>query len=105
MIPVAAKVDSTIAVVSESLTTELVAEIAPLEVLELISEKAKSSAGAASKAGGTKKAGTKTAGAKTAAKASGGKAKTARKATRRIERRGSQPGCGGRRSLGGGRRG
>ena len=41
MTPVAAKVDSIVAVASETLTTELVGETSTLEVLELISEKTK----------------------------------------------------------------
>ena len=80
MTPVAAKVDSTSAVASETLTTNLVAESSPLEVLELISDKTKAATGAATKASGTKKAAPKT-----AAKASGGKTKTARKTTPAVE--------------------
>ena len=72
MTPVAAKVDSTVAVASDTLTTELVAQTAPLEVLELISEKTKTvtkaATGTATKASGTKKAAPKA-----TAKASGAK--------------------------------
>jgi RNA polymerase primary sigma factor len=110
MTPVAAKVDSTVAVASETLTTGLVAETAPLEVLELISEKTKTvtkaatktatkaatgaatktATGAATKASGTKKAAPKAAakasGSKaTGDKATGGKTKTARKTTPGVE--------------------
>jgi RNA polymerase primary sigma factor len=80
MTPVAAKVDSTVAVASEILTTDLVGETSPLEVLELITDKTKAATRAATKAGGTKKAAPKT-----AAKASGGKAKTATKTTPAVE--------------------
>jgi RNA polymerase primary sigma factor len=80
MTPVAAKVDSTVAVASETLTTDLVGETSTLEVLELISDKTKTATKAASKAGGTKKAAPKT-----AAKTSGGKAKTARKTSPAVE--------------------
>jgi RNA polymerase primary sigma factor len=80
MTPVAAKVDSTVAVASETLTTDLVGEASPLEVLELISDKTKTATKAATKAGGTKKAAPKT-----AAKASGGKAKTAVKTSPAVE--------------------
>ncbi len=80
MTPVAAKVDSTLAVASETLTTDLVGETSALEVLELISDKTKAATGAATKSGGTKKAPQKT-----AAKASGGKAKTAIKTTPAVE--------------------
>ena len=80
MTPVAAKVDSTVAVASETLTTELVGETSTLEVLELISDKTKTATKAATKASGTKKAA-----AKTAAKTSGGKAKTARKTSPAVE--------------------
>jgi len=110
MTPVAAKVDSTVAVASETLTTGLVAETAPLEVLELISEKTKTvtkaatktatkaatgaatktATGAATKASGTKKAAPKAAakasgGKATGDKATGGKTKTARKTTPGVE--------------------
>jgi RNA polymerase primary sigma factor len=80
MTPVAAKVDSTVAVASETLTTDLVGETSTLEVLELISDKTKTATKAASKAGATKKAAPKT-----AAKTSGGKAKTARKTSPAVE--------------------
>ena len=80
MTPVAAKVDSTVAVASETLTTDLVGETSTLEVLELISDKTKTATKAASKAGATKKAAPKTAG-----KTSGGKAKTARKTSPAVE--------------------
>ncbi len=80
MTPVAAKVDSTVAVASETLTTDLVGEASPLEVLELISDKTKTATKATTKAGGTKKAAPKT-----AAKASGGKAKTAVKTSPAVE--------------------
>jgi RNA polymerase primary sigma factor len=80
MTPVAAKVDSTVAVASETLTTELVGETSTLEVLELISDKTKTATKAATKASGTKKAAPKT-----AAKTSGGKAKTARKTSPAVE--------------------
>jgi len=80
MTPVAAKVDSTVAVASETLTTDLVGETSTLEVLELISDKTKTATKAATKAGGTKKAAPKT-----AAKTSGGKAKTARKTSPAVE--------------------
>jgi RNA polymerase primary sigma factor len=96
MTPVAAKVDSIVAVASETLTADLVGEISPLEVLELISDTTKATSGAATKASGTKKAAPKTTAksaaktesktaTKTATKASGGKAKTARKTTPAIE--------------------
>ena len=78
MTPVAAKVDATVAVASETLTTDLVGEISPLEVLELISDKTKASTGAATKAGGTKKAAPKTAAKASVAKASGAKASVAK---------------------------
>lgn len=80
MTPVAAKVDSTVAVASETLTTDLVGETSALEVLELISDKTKAATGAATKSGGAKKAPQKT-----AAKASGGKAKAAVKTTPAVE--------------------
>jgi RNA polymerase primary sigma factor len=80
MTPVAAKVDSTVAVASETLTTDLVGETSTLEVLELISDKTKTATKAATKAGGTKKAAPKA-----AAKTSGGKAKTARKTSPAVE--------------------
>ena len=80
MTPVAAKVDSTVAVASETLTTDLVGETSTLEVLELISDKTKTATKAATKAGGTKKPAPKT-----AAKTSGGKAKTARKTSPAVE--------------------
>ncbi len=80
MTPVAAKVDSIVAVASETLTTDLVGETSTLEVLELISDKTKTATKAATKAGGTKKAAPKT-----AAKTSGGKAKTARKTSPAVE--------------------
>jgi len=84
MTPVAAKVDSTVAVASETLTTELVGETSTLEVLELISEKTKTATKTATKAA-TKTGGTKKAAPKTAAKTSGGKAKTARKTSPAVE--------------------
>jgi RNA polymerase primary sigma factor len=84
MTPVAAKVDSTVAVASETLTTELVGETSTLEVLELISDKTKTATKTATKAA-TKASGTKKAAAKTAAKTSGGKAKTARKTSPAVE--------------------
>jgi len=80
MTPVAAKVDSTVAVASEILNADLVGETSPLEVLELIADKTKAATGAATKAGGTKKPAPKS-----AAKASGGKAKTAPKTTPAVE--------------------
>ena len=84
MTPVAAKVDSTVAVASETLTTDLVGETSTLEVLELISEKTKAATKTATKAA-TKAGGTKKAAPKTAAKTSGGKAKTARKTSPAVE--------------------
>jgi RNA polymerase primary sigma factor len=84
MTPVAAKVDSTVAVASETLTTDLVGETSTLEVLELISDKTKTATKTATKAA-TKAGGTKKAAAKTAAKTSGGKAKTARKTSPAVE--------------------
>jgi len=84
MTPVAAKVDSIVAVASETLTTELVGETSTLEVLELISEKTKTATKTATKAA-TKTGGTKKAAPKTAAKTSGGKAKTARKTSPAVE--------------------
>ena len=81
MTPVAAKVDSTVAVASEILTTDLVAETSsPLEVLDLISDKTNAKTGATTKAGVTKKAAPKT-----AAKKGGDKAKTARKTALVVE--------------------
>ena len=50
MPPVAAKVDSTVAVASETLTTESLGETSPVEVLELITETTKAAAGTATKA-------------------------------------------------------
>ncbi|MFN7870623.1 MAG: RNA polymerase sigma factor RpoD [Cyanobacteriota bacterium] len=84
MTPVAAKVDSIVAVASETLPTDLVGETSTLEVLELISDKTKTAAKTATKAA-TKAGGTKKAAPKTAAKTSGGKAKTARKASPAVE--------------------
>ena len=84
MTPVAAKVDSTVAVASETLTTELVGETSTLEVLELISDKTKTATKTATKAT-TKASGTKKAAPKPAAKTSGGKAKTARKTSPAVE--------------------
>jgi RNA polymerase primary sigma factor len=84
MTPVAAKVDSTVAVASETLTTDLVGETSTLEVLELISDKTKTATKTATKAA-TKAGGTKKAAPKTAAKTSGGKAKTARKTSQAVE--------------------
>ena len=84
MTPVAAKVDSTVAVASETLTTDLVGETSTLEVLELISDKTKTATKTATKAA-TKASGTKKAAPKTAAKTSGGKAKTARKTSPAVE--------------------
>ncbi len=84
MTPVAAKVDSIVAVASETLTTDLVGETSTLEVLELISEKTKTATKTATKAA-TKTGGTKKAAPKTAAKTSGGKAKTARKTSPAVE--------------------
>ena len=84
MTPVAAKVDSTVAVASETLTTDLVGETSTLEVLELISDKTKTATKTAAKAA-TKAGGTKKAAPKTAAKTSGGKAKTARKTSPAVE--------------------
>lgn len=84
MTPVAAKVDSTVAVASETLTTDLVGETSTLEVLELISDKTKTATKTATKAA-TKAGGTKKAAPKTAAKTSGGKAKTARKTSPAVE--------------------
>jgi len=84
MTPVAAKVDSIVAVASETLTTELVGETSTLEVLELISEKTKTATKTATKAA-TKTGGTKKAAPKTASKTSGGKAKTARKTSPAVE--------------------
>jgi len=84
MTPVAAKVDSIVAVASETLTTELVGETSTLEVLELISEKTKTATKTATKAA-PKTGGTKKAAPKTAAKTSGGKAKTARKTSPAVE--------------------
>ena len=108
MTPVAAKVDSTVAVASETLTTDLVGVTSTLEVLELISDKTKAATGAATKAPAkestkaatgtatkastkaatgtaTKAGGTKKAAPKTTAKASAGKAKTARKTNPAVE--------------------
>ena len=84
MTPVAAKVDSIVAVASETLPTDLVGETSTLEVLELISDKTKTAAKTATKAA-TKAGGTKKAAPKTAAKTSGGKAKTARKTSPAVE--------------------
>ena len=84
MTPVAAKVDSTVAVASETLTTDLVGETSTLEVLELISDKTKTATKTATKAA-TKAGGTKKAAPKAAAKTSGGKAKTARKTSPAVE--------------------
>jgi len=84
MTPVAAKVDSIVAVASETLPTDLVGETSTLEVLELISDKTKTVAKTATKAA-TKAGGTKKAAPKTAAKTSGGKAKTARKTSPAVE--------------------
>ena len=84
MTPVAAKVDSTVAVASETLTTDLVGETSTLEVLELISDKTKTATKLATKAG-IKAGGSKKAAPKTAAKTSGGKAKTARKTSPAVE--------------------
>jgi len=84
MTPVAAKVDSIVAVASETLTTDLVGETSTLEVLELISDKTKTATKTATKAA-TKAGGTKKAAPKTAAKTSGGKAKTARKTSPAVE--------------------
>ncbi|MCE2837482.1 MAG: hypothetical protein LW834_11055, partial [Cyanobium sp. 49614_E6] len=84
MTPVAAKVDSIVAVASETLPTDLVGETSTLEVLELISDKTKTAAKTATKAA-TKASGTKKAAPKTAAKTSGGKAKTARKTSPAVE--------------------
>jgi RNA polymerase primary sigma factor len=84
MTSVAAKVDSTVAVASETLTTDLVGETSTLEVLELISDKTKTATKTATKAA-TKAGGTKKAAPKTAAKTSGGKAKTARKTSPAVE--------------------
>ena len=84
MTPVAAKVDSTVAVASETLTTDLVGETSTLEVLELISDKTKTATKTATKAA-TKAGGSKKAAPKTAAKTSGGKAKTARKTSPAVE--------------------
>ncbi len=84
MTPVAAKVDSTVAVASETLTTDLVGETSTLEVLELISDKTKTATKTATKAA-PKAGGTKKAAPKTAAKTSGGKAKTARKTSPAVE--------------------
>jgi RNA polymerase primary sigma factor len=84
MTPVAAKVDSTVAVASETLTTELVGETSTLEVLELISDKTKTATKTATKAA-TKASGTKKAAPKTASKTSGAKAKTARKTSPAVE--------------------
>ena len=84
MTPVAAKVDSTVAVASETLTTDLVGETSTLEVLELISDKTKTATKTATKAA-TKASGTKKAAPKTAAKTSGAKAKTARKTSPAVE--------------------
>jgi RNA polymerase primary sigma factor len=84
MTPVAAKVDSIVAVASETLTTDLVGETSTLEVLELISDKTNTATKTATKAA-TKAGGTKKAAPKTAAKTSGGKAKTARKTSPAVE--------------------
>ena len=84
MTPVAAKVDSIVAVASETLPTDLVGETSTLEVLELISDKTKTAAKTATKAA-TKASVTKKAAPKTAAKTSGGKAKTARKTSPAVE--------------------
>ena len=84
MTPVAAQVDSSAAVASETLTTDLVGETSTLEVLELISDKTKTATKTATKAA-TKAGGTKKAAPKTAAKTSGGKAKTARKTSPAVE--------------------
>ena len=84
MTPVAAKVDSIVAVASETLPTDLVGETPTLEVLELISDKTKTAAKTATKAA-TKASGTKKAAPKTAAKTNGGKAKTARKTSPAVE--------------------
>ncbi len=84
MTPVAAKVDSTVAVASETLTTDLVGETSTLEVLELISDKTKTATKTATKAA-PKAGGTKKAAPKTAAKTSGGKAKTSRKTSPAVE--------------------
>ena len=84
MTPVAAKVDSIVAVASETLPTDLVGETSTLEVLELISDKTKTATKTATKAA-TKASGTKKAAPKTAAKTSGGKAKTARKTSPAVE--------------------
>jgi RNA polymerase primary sigma factor len=84
MTPVAAKVDSIVAVASETLPTDLVGETSTLEVLELISDKTKTAAKTATKAA-TKASGTKKAAPKTAAKTNGGKAKTARKTSPAVE--------------------
>jgi RNA polymerase primary sigma factor len=84
MTPVAAKVDSIVAVASETLPTDLVGETSTLEVLELISDKTKTAAKTATKAA-TKASGTKKAAPKTAAKTSGVKAKTARKTSPAVE--------------------
>jgi RNA polymerase primary sigma factor len=84
MTPVAAKVDSIVAVASETLPTDLVGETSTLEVLELISDKTKTAAKTATKAA-TKAGGTKKAAPKAAAKTSGGKAKTARKTSPAVE--------------------
>jgi len=84
MTPVAAKVDSIVAVASETLTTDLVGETSTLEVLELISDKTKTATKTATKAA-PKVGGTKKAAPKTAAKTSGGKAKTARKTSPAVE--------------------
>jgi RNA polymerase primary sigma factor len=84
MTPVAAKVDSIVAVASETLTTDLVGETSTLEVLELISDKTKTATKLATKAG-IKAGGSKKAAPKTAAKTSGGKAKTARKTSPAVE--------------------
>ena len=84
MTPVAAKVDSTVAVASETLTTDLVGETSTLEVLELISDKTKTATKLATKAG-IKAGGSKKAAPKTAAKTSGGKAKAARKTSPAVE--------------------
>jgi RNA polymerase primary sigma factor len=84
MTPVAAKVDSIVAVASETLPTDLVGETSTLEVLELISDKTKTAAKTATKAA-TKASGTKKAAPKTAAKTNGGKAKTARKTSPALE--------------------
>jgi len=84
MTPVAAKVDSIVAVASETLPTDLVGETSTLEVLELISDKTKTAAKTATKAA-TKASVTKKAAPKTAAKTNGGKAKTARKTSPAVE--------------------